>query len=111
TRLRPAGKRSLTWTLVAVLGPLSLSVIVKVTVSPTFGVGLSTLFSTARSACCGVSVALLLLLPALGSNWSARLIAAVFICALGLTTVALNVSVRADSVSTVPTVHTPLPLL
>ena len=48
-----------------------VSVTVKVMVSPTLGVGSLTVLVTARSACCGVSVALAVLLPGLGSNWSA----------------------------------------
>ena len=45
---------------------------------------------TARSACCGVSVALALLLPVFGSNWSASLIVAVLVRASGLTTRGLD---------------------
>ena len=53
--------------MVTVLGPALLSVPVNVIVSPTFGVALFTVLLSARSACCGVSVALALLLLALGS--------------------------------------------
>ena len=52
-------------------GPLLVRVTVKVTVSPTLGVGLSTVLVSARSACCGVTVAEAVLLAVLGSNWSA----------------------------------------
>ena len=59
-------------TPVAASGPLLVRVMVKVIVSPTLGVGLLTDLVTARSACCGVSVALAVLLPVFGSNWSRR---------------------------------------
>src|SRR5207302_9386833 len=111
TNVSPAGKASLTCTLLAVLGPLSLSVIVKVSVSPTLGVGLLTVLVIAKSACCGVSMALLLLLPMLGSNWSAWLMAAVLVWALGLTTLALSSSVALPALFAVPTVQMPVPLL
>ena len=45
-------------TPVAVFGPALARVMLKVIVSPTLGVALLTDFVTARSACCGVSVAL-----------------------------------------------------
>ena len=60
-----------------------VTVTVKVMLSPTLGVGLLTVLATARSACCGVSVALALLLPVSGSNWSAWLIVAVLVCGVG----------------------------
>ena len=47
---------------------------------------------TARSACCGVSVALAVLLVEFGSNWSAVAVA-VLVCAVGLATLAWIVSV------------------
>src|SRR4029077_20057471 len=68
TKVKPAGKRSVTCTLVAELGPRSLNCTVNVMVSPTLGVALLTVLVTARSACCGVSPAPALLLAALGSN-------------------------------------------
>ena len=48
--------------------------------SPTLGVGLLTVLATTRSACCGVSVALAVLLAVFGSNWSASAIVAVLVC-------------------------------
>src|SRR5262249_5914079 len=48
TSAGPAGSRSLTATLVAVSGPVLLSVTVKVTVSPTLGVRLSTVLVSCR---------------------------------------------------------------
>ena len=58
-------------TLVAELGPLFVTVIVYVMLSPTLGLESLTVLVTARSACCGVSVTLCELLPEFGSNWSA----------------------------------------
>ena len=78
---------------------------VKVTLSPTFGVASLTVLLTARSARCGVSVALALLLPVTGSNWSEWEIVAVFVRASGETTRASIASVWGVVVVTVPTVH------
>ena len=83
TKVRPAGSRSVTCTPVAESGPLLLSVTVKVIVSPTLGVGSSTVLLTWRSACCGVSVALAVLLPMVWSNWSLWLTVAVLVWAIG----------------------------
>jgi hypothetical protein len=80
-------------------------------VSPTLGVGLLTDLLTARSACWGVTVAEPVLLPVSGSNWSAWLIRAVLVSALGETTVAWISKVWAVVVVTVPTVQTPVALL
>ena len=49
---------------------------VKVIWSPTLGVASLTVLVTSRSACWGVSVALAVLLPVFGSNWSASLMVA-----------------------------------
>src|SRR5262249_52466052 len=68
TRVRPAGKRSVTRTPVALAGPLSVSVTVKVTVSPTLGRGLLTILTRLRSACWGLTPAVSLLLAGFGSN-------------------------------------------
>ena len=51
TNVSPAGSRSVPETPVAVAGPKFDTVNVNVTVSPTFGVALFTLFVTLRSAC------------------------------------------------------------
>ena len=64
--------------------------------------------TSARSACWGVSVALAVLLPVFGSNWSASLTVAVLVCAAGLTTVAVMLSVCGTPGLTVPTVQTPV---
>ena len=58
---------------------------VKLTVSPTFGAELSTNLNTARSDDCGVTVAVSLLLPEFGSNWSEWLMVAVLVWAAELT--------------------------
>ncbi len=108
TNVRPEGRRSVTWAPVAGSGPLLPRETVKVTVSPTLGVGLSTVLASARSACCGVRVAVAVLLEVLGSNWSAWLIVAVFVRALGLVTVARIASVTGDPTPTVPTLQRPL---
>src|SRR5262245_7458702 len=57
TKERPAGRRSLTWTLVAASGPALDRVTVKVIVSPTLGRGSFTDFCICKSAFCGDSVA------------------------------------------------------
>ena len=98
----------MTCTPVAASGPVLVSVTVKVIVSPTLGVGLLTVLVTARSACCGVSVALAVLLAVFGSNWSASPTVAVLVCATGLTTVAVIVRVCGVPGLTVPTVQTPV---
>ncbi len=49
-----------------------------------------------------------MLLAVLGSNWSACVIVAVFVCELGLTTVAWTTSVAGEPTLTVPTLHSPV---
>ena len=78
------------------------------TLSPTLGVGLLTVLVSARSACCGVTVADAVLLPGLGSNWSECVIVAVFVCGEGESTVASMTSVWGVPTTTVPTVHSPV---
>ena len=92
----------------AASGPLLVRVTVKVIVSPTLGVGLLTVLVSARSACCGVTATLAVLLAVLGSNWSAWLIVARFVDGFGLVTVARMISVWAADGSTVPTVQIPV---
>ena len=84
-----------------------LRLTVKVTVSPTLGAELLTVLARARPACCGVEVALASLLLLSGSNWSAVLIVAEFVCAVELTTWAVIVNVWGAPGLTEPTVHTP----
>src|SRR5260370_39120664 len=95
-------------TLVAAFGPWLATVTVKVTMSPTFGVGSLTALLRVRSACCGVSVALAVLLPVFGSNWSAWLMVAVLVWAFGLFTRAVRVSVGRPPLATAPTVQRPV---
>jgi hypothetical protein len=106
----PAGRRSVTVTPVAASGPPLLRVTVNVMVSPTFGEASLTLLLRARSACCGVSVALAVLLPGLGSTWSARSMAALFVLGAGLTTCAWIIRVCGVPATTVPTFHRPVRL-
>ena len=108
TKVRPAGSRSANVTFVAVDGPLLLTVTVKVTVLPTPGVALSTVFVIARSACCGVTAALAELFATFGSDWSACVIAAVLVCAAGDTTVAESARLAEPRLAIEPTVHTPV---
>src|SRR5262249_6238239 len=96
-------------TLVAVFGPILFRGTVKTMLSPTWGVGSLTIFVSARSACCGVSGALPLLLPVFGSNWSECGMVAVLVRAAVLTTVAASVSVCWEALARLPTVHTPVP--
>src|SRR5262249_14752084 len=88
----PAGNASRMATLVAGSRPALFRVTVNVTVSPTLGVGLVTALVTRRSERCGVSVALAVLLPVLGSNWSA-LAVAVLVWGAELSTRARSVKV------------------
>src|SRR5216684_699132 len=78
-------------------------------VSPTLGVALLTVLSTARSASSGVSVALAWLLDALGSTESEWVMVAVLVCGSGLIIVAVIVSVAAPPLGKEPTVHRPDP--
>src|SRR5262249_8021616 len=68
TNTRPAGKRSVNATSVVGSGPALVSVTVKAIMSPSLRVGLLTVLVTCKSACCGVSVTLAVLLPVCGSN-------------------------------------------
>src|SRR4051812_26015118 len=95
-------------TPVAMPGPLLVTTTMNAIVSPTLGFALLTVFRTARSACCGVSVALALLFVVTGSNWSLWLIDAVLVTVLGLSTRAVRVSVCAADGVTVPTLQTPV---
>ena len=114
TNVRPLGSGSAIVTPVAASMPRFRSVTVNVTCPPTFGFGLLTIFSTARSAYCGVSVTLSVLFDGSGSYWSLELTLAVLVDGCGTPetggrTSASIWSVRAKSVSTVPTVQMPVP--
>jgi hypothetical protein len=65
----------------------------------------------ARSATCGVSTTLAVLLAVLGSNWSAWLTVAVLVKGLGLSTRAWICRVGEVPAATVPTVQRPVRLL
>jgi hypothetical protein len=92
---------------VALSGPALLTVIVKLIWSPTLGVASLTVLVMARSACCGVSVALAVLLPGVGSNWSAAETVAVFVWTRALFTVAKIVRVTGLPGLTTLTDHSP----
>ena len=86
----------------------------------TFETPLSTAFSAVvKASFCAtpgmsgaaMTVALAVLLAAFGSNWSASLMVPVLVCAAGLTTRAVMLSVCETRALTVPAVHTPLTLL
>ena len=74
------------------------------------GVGVAHRLGDHRSACCGVSVALALLLPGFGSNWSVSVMVAVLVRASGLTTVA-GCSASAGAGGDRADVQTPVALL
>src|SRR5262249_38623276 len=93
TKVRLAGRMSVTRTLVAGSGPLLVSVMVNVIVSPTLSVALLTVLARATSACVGVSVALALSLAVFASNWALRLMLALVVCAAGLVPLARICSV------------------
>ena len=109
------GTASVTSMLVAVSGPLLVSVTVYVIVSPTDGVASSTVLVRLRSASCGVTSALSWSSSAgaslagveFGSNWSAALTWAVLVFAPSVSTVALMSSVADPPLSSSPTVQTP----
>src|SRR5262245_52054751 len=76
--------------------------------SPTFGRASLTALVSRRSARCGVSVAVAVLLVGTGSNWSLWVTVAVLVSATGLTTVAWMVRVALVAPASVPTVHRPV---
>ena len=66
-----------------------------------------TAFVTDKSACCGVTVALAVLLVGLGSAWSAARIVAVLVLAPTVVTVAVIASVTEAPLLSAPTVQIP----
>src|SRR4029078_11211408 len=96
TRVRPAGRRSVTSTPVAGSGPWSISVTVNEIWSPTLGVAFETTLVSARSALTGVGVLVdadavsLLVFESGRSEW---LIEAVLVCEPAVSTEALKESV------------------
>ena len=85
---KPAGNTSFTFTFVAESGPIFVTVIVKVTISPTFAFGLLTVFDKLKSAICEPIVTLSwssspFSVPLFGlesgSNWSDLLISALLV--------------------------------
>jgi hypothetical protein len=108
TNVSPAGKRSVTCTPVAALGPLFVSVMVKAMVSPTLGRALLTILASCRSAAAGFTDVVAVLLDELGSNWSLWVMLAVLAVLPALVTVATMVRVGIAPTPTAPTVQTPL---
>src|SRR5262249_24603185 len=108
TNVSPAGSRSLTLTWVAAFGPALVRVTVKATTWPTLGRGMLTLLASRRSACCGVTVALAVLLAGVGSTGSAWRTVRVLVGAPGLSPRAWMVSLCGAVVMTVPTAQMPV---
>src|SRR4029077_20809184 len=111
TKLSPAGRTSLTWTPVALLGPRLVAVMVKVTFEPTFGVGLSTVLVMAMSAATGLMLALAVLLPLTGSTWSSAVLVAIFMIAPVPVTVATIERVALAPLASEPRFQMPVPEL
>ena len=109
TKVRPAGRRSVTCTPVALLGPLFVAVTVKVTLAPKLGVAFETIFVTAMSAACPVTVAEAELLPATESGWLAAVLVAVLVVAAVVVTVAVIASVALAPLASAAIVQTPVP--
>ena len=85
-------------------------VTVKVIWSPTLGVASLTVFATARSARCGVSVALAVLFAGLASYAPEAAMVAVLVRGSGLATRACSVSVSGVPGETVPADQMPVAL-
>src|SRR5262245_31003071 len=102
------GKKSVATTPSAASGPLFVTVTVKVTTSPTFGLALSTTLVTTRSATCGRISAEAVLFSVFGSNSAADSTAAVFVIVDAVVTRTMSSSVAVPAAGLVPTVHTPL---
>jgi hypothetical protein len=98
-----------TCTPAALLGPLLVTVIVNVTLVPTFGAPLLTVLPTCRSACAtGVVPALALLLFGFGSCVVAVTLA-LLTYGPPASAVAVMVSVALAPLASAPMVHTPVP--
>src|SRR5262245_54380893 len=108
TSVSPVGSWSVSLNAEAVSGPLFVTRTVKMMTSPTFGVGLLTVLVTDRSACCGASLTVAVLLLGSGSNWSARPTVAVLLLGFGLVTVAAISKVCGVPGLTVPATHRPV---
>src|SRR4051812_20959256 len=93
----PVGSLSRTTTWVAASGPLLVTVTTKVMTSPTLGVVSLTVLLIWRSDRWGVSVALAVLLPACGSNWSLWVMVATLVTGVATATRASRVSVAGEA--------------
>src|SRR5450631_1801361 len=102
TNVRPAGKTSVTWTPVALLGPLLVAVTTKVALDPSGTAGLDTVLASVMSAACPVTVADAELLPATASGSTSAVLAAVLVAAVVPVTVATIESVAFDPLASAP---------
>ena len=98
----------MTCTPVALLGPLLVAVIVKVTFCPTFGAEPLTDFPIAMSADWPVTDADALLLPLLGSNWFSAVLVAVLVTVEVPVAVAVTCSVARAPFASEPMLQTPV---
>ncbi len=90
-------------------GPLLVAVTVKVTTSPTAGVGLSTVLSSPTSASTpSFTVALAVSLLVFGSGSFAAVLVAMFVIVPGTVTCAVNVSCALAPFARLPRIHWPL---
>jgi len=109
--MRPDGKLSVNATPASAMPALGLVMVKLSDVAPPIGI-LAAPNAFARIGAvpaAGVVVALALLLPRFGSNWSLCEIEAVLVVTLEAVTVAVIISVCALLVATLPTVQTPVP--
>ena len=110
TSVSPEGRASATATACAALGPVLVTVTVKVTLAPTAGVALSTTFVTARSASFASTIADAELFAGVGS-YVDEVAVAVLVTAVCEVTVATIVSVALAPFARFPTAQMPVPLL
>src|ERR1700692_174141 len=107
-KVRPAGSRSLTTTPVAVLGPLLVALIVKVTLLFRLGTLLSTVFVTAMSAATGVIVTLAESSAGVLSDSFSAVLVAVFVVGDVVLTIAVIPKVALALGASPPTVQSPV---
>ena len=98
----------MTWTPVALLGPLLVAVIVKVTLLPWLGTVLLTVFEMAMSAAIALTLALAESLPGFGSGWLPAVRVAVFVLTPAVFTVTTIDRVATPALASGPMVHAPV---
>src|ERR1700682_5453943 len=108
TKVKPAGSRSVTCTPVALLGPLLVAVMVKVTLVFWFGAVLLTVLVMAISAATAFRLALAELLAPTGSGWSSAVLVAVLVEPTAVLTVTVIVSVALALLARPPMFQMPL---